>query len=72
MNKPTLGFLLFQSTTIYPVANIIYLCQCLFVESVQDISFKDHVQSLQWEASDAEIKVPSGEVTELKRSPFKA
>ena len=27
---------------------------------------------LQWGAADAEIKVPSGENTELKRSPFKA
>ena len=26
----------------------------------------------QWGAADAEIKVPSGENTELKRSPFKA
>ena len=26
----------------------------------------------QWETADAEIKVPSGENTELKRSPFKA
>ena len=26
----------------------------------------------QWGASDAEIKVPSGENTELKRSPFQA
>ena len=26
---------------------------------------------LQWGAADAEIKVPSGEKTELKRSPFK-
>ena len=26
----------------------------------------------QWRAADAEIKVPSGENTELKRSPFKA
>ena len=26
---------------------------------------------LQWEAADAEIKVSSGENTELKRSPFK-
>ena len=25
----------------------------------------------QWEAADAEIKVPSGENTELKRPPFK-
>ena len=28
--------------------------------------------SPQWGAADAEIKVPSGEITELKRSPFKA
>ena len=28
--------------------------------------------SPQWGAADAEIKVPSGENTELKRSPFKA
>ena len=28
--------------------------------------------SPQWGAEDAEIKVPSGENTELKRSPFKA
>ena len=26
----------------------------------------------QWEAAAADIKVPSGENTELKRSPFKA
>ena len=26
----------------------------------------------QWGAADAEIKVPSGENTELKRSPFQA
>ena len=26
----------------------------------------------QWGAADEEIKVPSGENTELKRSPFKA
>ena len=26
----------------------------------------------QWGAADAEIKVPSGENTKLKRSPFKA
>ena len=28
--------------------------------------------ALQWGAADAKIKVPSGEETELKRSPFKA
>ena len=30
------------------------------------------VTAPQWGAADAEIKVPSGENTELKRSPFKA
>ena len=30
------------------------------------------VVPLQWGAADAEIEVPSGENTELKRSPFKA
>ena len=30
------------------------------------------VTTPQWGAADAEIKVPSGESTELKRSPFKA
>ena len=29
-------------------------------------------QAPQWGAADAEIKVPSGEITEVKRSPFKA
>ena len=35
-----------------------------------DISFF-HLFAPQWGAADAEIKVPSGENTELKRSPFK-
>ena len=30
------------------------------------------VKTPQWGAVDAEIKFPSGENTELKRSPFKA
>ena len=30
------------------------------------------LSSPQWEAADTEIKVPSGENTQLKRSPFKA
>ena len=30
------------------------------------------IESPQWGAADAEIKVPSGENTELKRSPFQA
>ena len=32
----------------------------------------DIINAPQWGAADAEIKVPSGENTELKRSPFKA
>ena len=32
----------------------------------------DTVTAPQWGAADAEIKVQSGENTELKRSPFKA
>ena len=31
-----------------------------------------HIHPPQWGAADAEIKVPSGKNTELKRSPFKA
>ena len=31
-----------------------------------------YLTTTQWGAADAEIKVPSGENTELKRSPFKA
>ena len=34
--------------------------------------FHSSSSSPQWGAADAEIKVPSGENTELKRSPFKA
>ena len=30
------------------------------------------LRSPQWGAADADIKVPSGENTELKHSPFKA
>ena len=39
----------------------VWLIQCFFVRLAP-----------QWGAADAEIKVPSGENTELKRSPFKA
>ena len=36
------------------------------------VSFRPNIFPLQWGTADAEIKVPSGENTELKRSPFKA
>ena len=48
---------------------ILTSCQPHSVTSVRS----NNVLSLpQWGASDAEIKVPFGENTELKRSPFKA
>ena len=34
--------------------------------------FSSLFKAPQWGAADAEIKVPSGENTELKRSPFQA
>ena len=34
--------------------------------------FRPLTAAPQWGAADADIKVPSGENTELKRSPFKA
>ena len=36
------------------------------------LRFQPRLAPPQWGAADAEIKVPSGENTELKRSPFKA
>ena len=47
------------------------VCKCVCVcVCVNLISFYSGL--LQWAAADAEIKVPSGENTELKHSPFKA
>ena len=62
--------------------------EVLFVSSVENLgvtldcnlNMTPHVLNIyrsaysapQWGAADAEIKVPSGENTELKRSPFKA
>ena len=45
-----------------------------FEFSVQKVHHQlfDTVTAPQWGAADAEIKVQSGENTELKRSPFKA
>ena len=42
------------------------------VNSVQDWVDWVSNSALQWGAADAEIKTPSGENTELKRSPFEA
>ena len=42
-----------------------------FLLSVTFILFVLAGLAPQWGAADAEIKVPSGENTELKRSPFK-
>ena len=42
-----------------------YVCLCVIVNVHMSAS-------PQWGAADAEIKVPSGENTVLKRSPFKA
>ena len=44
--------------------------KCLYACFTPDSLFD--IQSPQWGAADTEIKVPSGENTELKRSPFKA
>ena len=46
----------------------VLLCFCLGLYN-QHISLH---RPPQWGAADAEIKVPSGENTQLKRSPFKA
>ena len=42
------------------------------MSDINQLSLPTPLVSLQWGAADAEIKVPSGENTELKRSPFKA
>ena len=59
-----LGLILFQMRRFveYVVSNQVMLIPlfCLFVDA------------LQWGAADTEIKVPSGENTEPKRSPFQA
>ena len=58
------------------------LCKCQNTFNDYDAQWHVHIFSslysvgtqypLQWGAADAEIKVPSGENTELKHSPFKA
>ena len=47
-----------SGTYVHKLACSVVVCVC--------------VCARQWEAVDAEIKVPSGENTELKHSPFKA
>ena len=44
----------------------------LFFPCYTYVSCRLHPAPPQWGAADAEIKVPSGENTELKRSPFQA
>ena len=50
---------------------LLLLFVCLFV-CFHGVRSTCPFRSPQWGAADAEIKVPSGENTELKRSPFKA
>ena len=57
---------------------VVYIC-CVFVSQHDCIFVSQHdtfqtnlVTTPQWGAADAEIKIPSGENTELKRFPFKA
>ena len=68
-----------KTNRAYPHLFILFLCLFLFmVLSTVFHSIHSHDNSPlshsapQWGAADAEIKVPSGETTELKRSPFKA
>ena len=60
--------------TISLLSNLAWLCsiisQCHTEKLVHCLQCHGHTP--QWGAADAEIKVPSGENTELKRSPFKA
>ena len=44
---------------------------CWFVFELYSIAVTALATTPQWGAADAEIKVPSGENTELKRSPLK-
>ena len=37
-----------------------------------ELSLKKNYKKTHWRAADAEIKLPSGESTKLKHSPFKA
>ena len=55
---------------------ISYQCLCCFYAVSVCVRVTDSIGpflvSLQWGTADAEINVPSGENTELKRCPFKA
>ena len=56
------------SHSVFPVLFLPYWSFQLYPSLVK-VSLS---HALQWEAADAEIKVPPGENKELKRSPFKA
>ena len=56
------------------IKNVIHDLQAVRNSVIQRIDFAINPSQMtpQWGAADAEIKVPSGENTELKCSPFKA
>ena len=62
----------------YPENCVFSLCSCglssalLVLSTLYFLRKSPSALIPQWGAADAEIKVPSGENTELKRSPFKA
>ena len=69
---PSCGINLVTWNLLCPLYTIRVLTNWLVLHHVY-LAFFSHVFSIpQWGAADAEIKVPSGENTELKRSPFKA
>ena len=67
-----------RSTTLVSQACVVGSCSLMsqryraIFKSVLFSKFVLPRESPQWGAADAEIKVPSGENTELKRSPFEA
>ena len=65
----TMIWILFQHSNKY---NLIYRIAADISWASSSVSVRHLLSPLQWGAADAEIKVPSGENTELKRSPWKA
>ena len=59
------------STFTTPRNDSVRLVECLVLHVVRPVHVY-YTKKPQWGAADTEIKVPSGENTELKRSPFKA
>ena len=79
MKKPASNLLWNNYCQIYQVSVPSVIRLMMFIREIkcpfEVILFawvKLHTVTLQWGAVVAEIKVPSGENTELKRSPFKA